>query len=604
MLLFAVATVAAATVASAAQPLQMLPVSNNIERAATVRAEQQQIAQQAESAASFGTLRSFNTGTHEMGGLYQMPSGTFYGGTFPFQGKEYYSMLTLVPAGTPLTFKSMVFAGANDDKTPAFDDWDNVARKWDYFSGYTFHDLKPCSSTQDSISVIAPCDVDVALVGSPMLSIDYYSMADTFQLYNMMPGGKLFYVTPEGVSDVETLLYPFTNFISLGFCPSTYYGTQLLDEASGLTMNGYSNEQNMKQWGDAFKQEFGEDLVSTSIGGYYSTIGYAGTPYALSSLTMGFNYLSTKGGVLTFNFVRMDGNKITDDIIYTYDYKVPAASTEQISSATIPFVSTDEWEEELSYMMIDCPVFVEIYGLEDFEMFVPHCVGYNYDNVNSRSVADYSGTLLSLQGQTQKMDGILSQTGYWVWESTRDKTAYVYKSFDIKLDVEYPNLVASRYQINGKETHFGYRANDSYAVDLAEGENQVVIFLATSAAYADELYIDDSELPSWLTLESVDDYYAEDLNGGAIQRAAVLTFTTDGTYGTREGHVTVEYKGKKITVYVGQGGAGNDAGINDVNAAENGAVEYFDVQGRKLQAAPANGFFLQRQGNKVTKVIR
>ncbi|MBD5343219.1 MAG: hypothetical protein HDR93_08235 [Bacteroides sp.] len=47
---------------------------------------------------------------------------------------------------------------------------------------------------------------------------------------------------------------------------------------------------------------------------------------------------------------------------------------------------------------------------------------------------------------------------------------------------------------------------------------------------------------------------------------------------------------------------GDVAGISNV-AAANGPVEYFDLQGRKLNNAPATGIYLQRQGNKTTKHI-
>lgn len=43
-------------------------------------------------------------------------------------------------------------------------------------------------------------------------------------------------------------------------------------------------------------------------------------------------------------------------------------------------------------------------------------------------------------------------------------------------------------------------------------------------------------------------------------------------------------------------------GIDDIEAAENAPVEYFNLQGVRV-ANPENGLYLRRQGNKVTKVI-
>lgn len=602
MLLFAVATAAAATVASAAmpqkyQPRPMLSVDNQ------TSVENIGMHKIAGKLSKFGSLRSFDTGTHTLGGVYQMPQGVFYGGLI---NDAYISWTTLVPTDVPLNVKSIILAARNDANTPNFDDWDGVSRNWEYYTGYTFADgdFRSSTSTGDSITMVAPCDVDVALYASPKLTIGYYDWTDNFQLFDITPGGKPFTVYEGEIAKVSSMINPLTNFATLSLCGSTYYGDYVLDESSQMTANAYSTKAHKFQWASLFRQQFNDSLVNTQVIGYYSEIGYAGVPYALSSMTMNFRYVSSKGGELMFNVVRMDGDNITDDVLYTYNVKVPASQNEANYSAEVSFVSTNEYDEELSYMMIDCPVFIEVYGLENFEFFAPHSIAYDPNNFNSYSIPSTGGSILNLYGEKaeNKVEGIISPIDVLVW-TTVDNRELSFKGLDLRFDIEYPTLAVSRYQINGNETHEVYKYDNKYAVDLAEGQDQILVFLATSAEYADELYIDESELPSWLSLDSVEDYYQEFPQSGGIQRAAVLTFTTDGTYEARVAQVNVEYKGKKLTLNIGQDGAAA-AGINDVNAAENGAVEYFDVQGRKLQAAPANGFFLQRQGNKVTKVIR
>ncbi len=50
--------------------------------------------------------------------------------------------------------------------------------------------------------------------------------------------------------------------------------------------------------------------------------------------------------------------------------------------------------------------------------------------------------------------------------------------------------------------------------------------------------------------------------------------------------------------------AGSITGINEItNGQENNAKEFFTIDGRRI-SSPANGIYLERQGNKVTKVIR
>lgn len=67
----------------------------------------------------------------------------------------------------------------------------------------------------------------------------------------------------------------------------------------------------------------------------------------------------------------------------------------------------------------------------------------------------------------------------------------------------------------------------------------------------------------------------------------------------RQGVIVFDGYASDFYIIVNQGDA---AGISNV-AAANGPVEFFDLQGRKLNAAPANGIYLQRQGNKTTKCI-
>ena len=44
------------------------------------------------------------------------------------------------------------------------------------------------------------------------------------------------------------------------------------------------------------------------------------------------------------------------------------------------------------------------------------------------------------------------------------------------------------------------------------------------------------------------------------------------------------------------------SGIADIEAEENGVVEYFNLQGVRV-AEPVNGLYIRRAGNKVEKVI-
>ena len=66
------------------------------------------------------------------------------------------------------------------------------------------------------------------------------------------------------------------------------------------------------------------------------------------------------------------------------------------------------------------------------------------------------------------------------------------------------------------------------------------------------------------------------------------------TNGGSSGHVRIQ----TITVKYAE----IPSGIADIEAEENGAVEYFNLQGVRV-AEPANGLYIRRAGNKVEKVI-
>ncbi|MDE7144321.1 MAG: hypothetical protein K2N76_05930 [Muribaculaceae bacterium] len=596
-LLFAACAVTTAVAVSAARPTEMQEaVSHEISTSAVETVEART---PAKTAFSFNNLRSITSGSYQVSALYYMPNGTFYGGVFPYGGKYYYSSQALIPTYTPLNYSGIRVA------TPVgFTDWDNISVGWKYFSGYAPNAVEEITSSEGSMTQVIPADIEVYDIQSPKFIIGYDGQADTCQTFSLMAGGRNLVITDQGVSPIASYIYPYTSSygLILGFASETYYGDDMFD-AANMTFSEYSNDTNMDRYAELFEQTIGEKLESTSLIGYYVNLGYAGEPYAISSLTQGFNYRASNGAELTYAFYRMDGSEVTDEMVYSYTVKFPATDKETGYAAVVEFTSVDQYDEELSYKLIDCPLWVQITGLQNFDMIAPHCAGYKADNIaGSQNNTNYGGSLLQLNGTTQTLNGVVSSLDYWTYGSGEEQR--VYKSFDIEVDVEYPNLVATRYMIGGKENFFEYAKNSHYVVDLAEGENEVAVIIATSADYADELFFDDSELPEWLTYET-ETYYQEFLQQSAIHRGVALYLSiTDGKYEKRAAMLPIEYKGKKITVVIGQDGEGNRVNINDVEAAADGAVEYFDVQGRKLQAAPANGFFLQRQGNKVTKVIR
>lgn len=583
----------AAVAVSAAQPAYQ-EAAIRIDRSSLVGADKAM-----KMSGKFDNLRSFSNGFYEFSAAYAMPKGTFFGGVFDYNGGSYYSNLALVPTETPLKYSGVYYAKKSNDNLGSFSDQDNVKKSWNYFTGWDERSFNETSKDGMEITQVIPASLDVFAMVAPKFVIGYDGQADTASYYSIMAGGTPIAITPEGVSNVETSIWPYNrSLLGISLCPDTYYGNDVMNESTGETYSQYGQAGNIQRWGAPFMEAFGEELKTSTVTGYYTRFEYS-APYALSSVSMMFLYNAAAEAELKFDFYRMDGDSITNQVLYSYTAKVPAGNDQQYT-VTIPFTSIDEYDEELSYMLIDCPMFMEVRGVENFGFIAPVCCGYDPNNVNAHALPEVCGNILNLYGDNQGIEGVLSNNAYWIW-TRNDGKSMVFNYFDITVEAEYPNLVGSRYIIGEQQYFFDYQENGNYCVDLAEGEDEVFFVLASSAEYADEVFVDDSECPEWLNYE-VQDYYQKYLDEGLIQRGIAVRFNVSGGYAMRQGHIDVEYKGKKISLYVGQDGAAESAGLDKV-VTDNGKAEYFDLQGRKLQGTPANGLYLQRRGNKVSKVI-
>ena len=119
--------------------------------------------------------------------------------------------------------------------------------------------------------------------------------------------------------------------------------------------------------------------------------------------------------------------------------------------------------------------------------------------------------------------------------------------------------------------------------------------------------------PGWYVFEFVsnldtDNYYLSILwNGGGlscgrnvpcyVREVSVVPVSKLPGYNPpadNKGYQVVQNAPELVTV-------GDGAGVENVAAESNAAAEYFNLQGIRV-AEPANGIFIRRQGNKVTKV--
>lgn len=173
-------------------------------------------------------------------------------------------------------------------------------------------------------------------------------------------------------------------------------------------------------------------------------------------------------------------------------------------------------------------------------------------------------------------------------EATFDFTKSGAYGFTVQSGSSYETTVKSVEEGNVKISFSGnyrqWNASGSYELRVHKGSSMT---FTVPAAY----YITSIELVG--TVNSLSTTTANcTYNNGTVTctGTAVSEVKIDDTTGTQNIQT--------ITVKYGL----VDSGIADIEAEENGAVEYFNLQGVRV-AEPANGLYIRRAGNKVEKVI-
>lgn len=552
---------------------------------------------------------------------YSIPEGAFYGGLFNVDketGSGYISNLLMLPTNTPLSFSASTVNFALSK--PSVDAPEDYVYNWRYFTGKNEGDVHEVEVEAGSITLSMPPSLAIYRQSAPRMfwSCDGGNLLDTCA-YNVEYGGKPRVGLENTLETLDVWLNPYNSAFVQNFTfDAAMAGTAIMDEETKTTYSQACESIGRDKYGAAFEQTFGEPLKSVSIGGFVFNLGYAGEPYALGGLDMYAAYQTSKGGTISFQLVKLNENgQLTDEIVASSSVTISASNKEVQGPVHVDFYSVNADEEEVAYTIIDAPMAVLVSGFNDFEEFIPFTSAYDATSASTWGVRHTGATLYYLAGETTEASVVSELDKTSIYTLSKDRYVH-FLGFFVRLDVEYPVLEPASYAIDYNPEdpegtalmYFDHQDSNSYAVDLAEGETTLDVQFASSCEYWDEIFIDDIDLPEWLDCEPYDLYSRGPLlnekSGEYLYYNGLgLLFTiNDGKYESRCGKVTLHYMNKTVEFYVGQNGEANAVGLDKVEAAADGAVEYFDVQGRKLQAAPANGFFLQRQGNKVTKVIR
>ncbi|MCM1310302.1 MAG: hypothetical protein NC301_04640 [Bacteroides sp.] len=161
------------------------------------------------------------------------------------------------------------------------------------------------------------------------------------------------------------------------------------------------------------------------------------------------------------------------------------------------------------------------------------------------------------------------------------------------------------YNINFPQIYDAFTGEDTTVVELPMEAEPAGVFLDGDYDFA-QLYDD-----GMINIEATEDWlefevgYDEEYEITIIAVWANSDCPESGEGRTGKIEITGYACDYTITVNQPAGAKGIvEDSISEVAAAGQGAVEYYDLQGRKLSAAPAKGVYIQRNGTIATKVLR
>lgn len=373
----------------------------------------------------------------------------------------------------------------------------------------------------------------------------------------------------------------------------------------------------------ALTQSYAQNGITVSniaIKGYTAIIPQQTSPYLLHSLYLNFDSKATADYVLTANVYAInEKGQITDQLVGTGSVTVhsgdfPTTNAQGEATEDIPvfemqaIVDGQPVEEAPA---IDGPVAVCIEGLDNpaLTVFAPMFnaasqfpAAMSIDEVRECNMwpthaymnytFDYSvpGEGEGAEPTTGSSESMTSAP--WIWTLNGSNNWLVASDFLIGYGVEFPITM----DLNTGKSEF--------AIELAagtEGSIQVDASYDLAALVNEGVATIEKVNGDWFTFTADNEDVQFEENTYPIYTINVTAEALpEGTSG-RTGYIVYKGYACDFVVTVTQG---EESGIQTVVTPVNGSkAQYFDMMGRKLNAAPAAGVYIERTGNKATKRI-
>lgn len=380
------------------------------------------------------------------------------------------------------------------------------------------------------------------------------------------------------------------------------------NEGSFMLGFGSKSASVNRDWESILAGDLEEDemdhVSDVKLGGLAMLIANPGQAWSVSEVSVYFSCYLEAGAKfdVTFYGLKEDNNPDFDKVINKFNYeaeaKIGTLSKNGSLEVNVPFVTVDEYGDELSYKTIDGGMFMVIDNCNDkVKKLCPTMAGYPYTRGGTVINNYLYNTLFAMVDC--KYDGAdksyIVDNPYIFGDEAKDEWTLPV-GFNIMLKAEYPYLHADSYASNSTN---GWVATEEGASEFEmsiKSADDTRIYRVLCPAALENVSIsgpNGTEIPEWLSVmpEAGNDYFTG-LQANMDVRAFVIQFAlTDGA--TPSGtEIYVSYKGHTNIFKVNPELSGIE-GVVD-NGVETVASEYYDLQGRKLYNEPANGLFIRK----------
>lgn len=381
------------------------------------------------------------------------------------------------------------------------------------------------------------------------------------------------------------------------------------NEGSFMLGNGLKSASVNKDWekilGEMAEGDLMDHVSDVKLGGLGMVIDNPGQAWSISEISLTFSSYLEPGAKFDICFYGLTAEDKPDydneiaKFTYETDTKIGTLSKNESIEVNVPFVTVDEYGDELSYKRIEGGMFLIVKNCNDkVKKLCPTMAGYPYTRGGTVVNNFYYDTLYAFLDCKYDNEDVTYQVSnpYIFGDEATDKWTLPV-GFNITMKAEYPYLQADSYvDFAAKKWVATEDGATEFTVNLKKADDKALYRVLCPANLEDVVISgpDGTEIPEWLAVgvESGNVYFEDQLAANQDMRAFVIQFQlADGA--TPSGtQIFVSYKGFTNVFKINPELSGIDSVVE--SGAETVSSEYYDLQGRKLYGEPANGLFIRK----------